>query len=1005
MRKKLYYSFYRDKFIYLFLALVFCSSIAFGQQIVTGKVFDGKGETLPGVSIKLKNTSTGSVTDVNGNFSIQVPDLTGTLVFVYIGYKPVEMPISSRTAINVTLEAESTALNEVVVVGFGTQKKVNLTGSVSTINSEQLTMRPVGQTSAALQGMAAGVTVVQNSGRPGNDDGTIRIRGIGTLSSSNPLVLIDGIEGSMNSIDPNLIESISVLKDAASSAIYGSRAGNGVILVTTKRAKSNQLGVNYNTYLGKQDPTNLPDMVNAIDHLEMTNQAYVSAGLPPLYSATLINNYKTQGAANPDQFPDTDWQKLVLQGSGFMQSHFLSLNGGGEKIRFLTSFGYLDQKGILENTDFKRLTLRNNADIRFSDKLNMKIDLQLLTSTTRQPGPGTSSIFHWMNRIPANQPGLFTNGNYGEGWNGVNPIAQTQIGGVRKSNNPYALLNASLSYSPLSWLTAEVTAAPKLAGSFDNFFVTAMTTYNANGTVAFKSPAIADLTQNSSKSLYNNFRGTLTAAKAIGFHNVKLLAGASREDFQNDGFGAYRENFILPQYPILNTGSSSTQQNNGTASEWALQSFFGRLNYDFKSRYLLEVNGRYDGSSRFAEGNKYGFFPSVSAGWRVSEEKFMSGIKNVINEMKFRGSWGQLGNQDIGTYPFTTTVTSGSYTMNKQIVNIAALNTMANENITWETTEMTNVGVDMTLFDNLTLSAEYFTRKTKDILLQLTIPMSIGLAPPYQNAGTVENKGWELSMGYRNKIRDFNYNVNLNLSDVKNKILDLKGIKSIDPSLPQVNQEGYAINSFYGLEALGFFQTDAEAKAAPTQFGTVKAGDIRFKDQNGDGKINDNDYLPIGSPIPRYTYSANINTSWKGLSLGLFLQGVGKANGLLYQQGIMPFWNGGTVQEQHKNSWTPTNTNAAFPRLAWSDSNNQQISTFWVKDASYLRLKNIQLGYQLPASVVSKVKLKGARLYVNGANLFTMDNFWDGYDVEAPIGRGSEYPQVKVYSFGLDANF
>jgi hypothetical protein len=362
-------------------------------------------------------------------------------------------------------------------------------------------------------------------------------------------------------------------------------------------------------------------------------------------------------------------------------------------------------------------------------------------------------------------------------------------------------LNASLNYSPFSWLTAEVTAAPKLAGSFDNNFVTAMTTYNANGAVAFKSPAIADLTQNSSKSLYNNFRGTVTATKGIGSHNLKLLAGASREDFQNDAFGAYRENFILPQYPILNTGSSSTQQNNGTASEWALQSFFGRFNYDYKSKYLLEVNGRYDGSSRFAEGNKYGFFPSVSAGWRISEENFMSGIKDVVNEMKFRGSWGQLGNQDIGTYPFTTTVTSGSYTMNKQIVNIAALNTMANEDITWETTEMTNVGVDMTLFNNLTLSAEYFTRKTKDILLQLTIPMSIGLAPPYQNAGIVENKGWELSMGYGNKIRDFKYNVNLNLSDVKNKILDLKGIKSIDPSLPQVNQEGYAINSFYGLEA------------------------------------------------------------------------------------------------------------------------------------------------------------------------------------------------------------
>ncbi|HEY0769001.1 MAG TPA: SusC/RagA family TonB-linked outer membrane protein, partial [Sphingobacteriaceae bacterium] len=443
--------------------------------------------------------------------------------------------------------------------------------------------------------------------------------------------------------------------------------------------------------------------------------------------------------------------------------------------------------------------------------------------------------------------------------------------------------------------------------------------------------------------------------------------------------------------------------NSGTASEWALQSFFGRINYDFKQKYLLEVNGRYDGSSRFFTGNKYGFFPSVSAGWRISEESFMAPFKNVISNLKLRGSWGRLGNQDIGTYPFTTTVSSGSYTMNKQVVNIAALNTLANEDIIWESTEMTNIGVDVTLFSNLNITGEYFTKRTSDILLELSIPTIVGLAPPYQNAGIVDNKGWELGLDYRGAAKDFKYNVNFNISDVQNKIIDLKGSKSIDGY--EVNQEGYAIDSFYGLEALGFFQSDAEASAWAQQFGTVKAGDVKFKDQNGDGKINDNDYLPIGSPIPRFTYSSNLNASYKGLSLGVFLQGVGKANGLLYQQGIMPFWNGGTVQEQHKNYWTPTNTGAAFPRLVWGDTNNQQVSTFWVKDASYLRIKNIQLGYQLPASIVNKARVKAARVYVNGANLFTFDNFWDGYDVEAPLGRGSEYPQVKVYSFGLDVNF
>ncbi|HEY0669958.1 MAG TPA: TonB-dependent receptor [Sphingobacteriaceae bacterium] len=998
-----YYSFYRDKGLCLFLAALLCSTIAFGQQVVTGRVADQKGTPLPGLSVKLKNTTTGTLTDANGNFSIPVPDLKGILSFAYIGYTTQEVNVNGRSRIDVTLAEEVTSLNEVVVVGYGTQKKVNLTGSVSSVSAEQLTMRPVGQTSAALQGMAPGVTVTQSSGRPGADAGAIRIRGIGTIGSAVPLVLIDGIEGSINSIDPNLIESVSVLKDAASSAIYGSRAANGVILVTTKRAKSNQMGISYNAYMGTQNPTNLPDMVNAVDHMEITNAAYRNAGLPQLYSDDLIQRYRTEGPSNPDQYPDTDWQNEVLKGSGFMQSHFLSINGGGDKIRFLTSLGYLDQKGILMNTDYKRLTLRNNADITFSDKLSMRLDLQLLTSTTRQPGPGTSSIFHWMNRIPANQPGLFTNGNYGEGWNGVNPISQTEVGGLRKSNDPYASLNASINYRPFKWLSAEFTAAPKLAGSFDNFFTKAITTYNPDGSVHNISPALSDLSESSSKSLYHNFRASVTAEKGFGNHNLKALAGASREDYRNDILTAYREGFILPDYPILNTGSASTQQNSGTASEWALQSFFGRINYDFKQKYLLEVNGRYDGSSRFFTGNKYGFFPSVSAGWRISEESFMAPFKNVISNLKLRGSWGRLGNQDIGTYPFTTTVSSGSYTMNKQVVNIAALNTLANEDITWESTEMTNIGVDVTLFSNLNITGEYFTKRTSDILLELSIPTIVGLAPPYQNAGIVDNKGWELGLDYRGAAKDFKYNVNFNISDVQNKIIDLKGSKSIDGY--EVNQEGYAIDSFYGLEALGFFQSDAEASAWAQQFGTVKAGDVKFKDQNGDGKINDNDYLPIGSPIPRFTYSSNLNASYKGLSLGVFLQGVGKANGLLYQQGIMPFWNGGTVQEQHKNYWTPTNTGAAFPRLVWGDTNNQQVSTFWVKDASYLRIKNIQLGYQLPTGIVNKARVKAARVYVNGANLFTFDNFWDGYDVEAPLGRGSEYPQVKVYSFGLDVNF
>ena len=971
---------------------------------VSGTVTGDDNAPLTGVTVRVKGGKQMVLTDVNGRYSITAPE-NGVLVYSYISFENREITVDGRAQIDVLLHTDTKALTDVVVVGYGTQKKVNLTGAVSAIGAKELTLRPVGQTSAALQGVAPGVTVVQSSGRPGGDQGTIRIRGVGSLSDVNPLVLIDNVEGSLNDIDPHLIDNISVLKDAASSAIYGSRAANGVILVTTKRAKSNQLAINYNMYVGKQDPTNLPKMVDAIDHMLLTNEAYVNVGRAPLYSDDLIQKYRTEGATNRDLYPNTDWQKEVLTGSGFMQSHFISVTGGSDRIKIATSVGYFDQKGIIENSGFSRLTLRNNADFKFSDKLSMRFDVQLVRSITKEPGRGSDVVFHWMNRIPANQAGIYSNGNYGEGWNGDNPIAFTRNGGLDKTTAPNALVNASLIYKPLKWLTAEFTASPRYTSSNENQFIRAVQTYKADGSLAYLSPAKSSLLINDSKNVFNNYRATLTFNHSVNDHNFKLLLGGSREDYRNDSFSAYREGFVLPDYPVLNTGSAVNQLTTGSAADWSLQSAFGRFNYDYKSRYLFEVNGRYDGSSRFFTNHKYGFFPSVSAGWRLSEEDFFKPIKPVLKEFKIRGSWGRLGNQNIGDsyYPFTTAISSGSYTIGKQVVNIAALNTLANENISWETTEMSNIGADFTLFDHLDVTADYYVRKTHDILLQLNVPLTGGLGAPFQNAGTVQNKGWELGLTYHGG-KAFRYDVSFNISDVKNKIIDLHGIKNLYNSSLNVNQEGYAIGSIYGLEALGFFQSDAEAASWAKQYGVTKAGDIKYKDQNGDGIINDADYGPIGSTIPRYTYSSTINLSYKGIGLNVFLQGVGKANGLLYQQGIMPFFNGGTVQEQHKDHWTPTNTNAAFPRFAFSEVNNEKVSSFWMKDASYLRFKNIQLSYRLPDKWLSKLTVKGARVYVNGQNLLSIDNFWEGYDVEAPVGRGSVYPQVKTYTIGLDIN-
>ncbi|MCX2585600.1 TonB-dependent receptor [Pedobacter sp. MR22-3] len=972
----------------------------------TGVITDENGSPIPGAGIKIKGSSSGgTVSDQNGRYKINA-NAGDILIFSYVGYTPQEIPVGTDNQINVKLLPLNENLNEVVVVGYGVQKKVNLTGAVSQVSGKDLAARPAGQTSAALQGMAPGVTVTQSSGRPGGDAGTIRIRGIGTVSDPNPLVMIDGIEGSMNNIDPNLIESISILKDAASASIYGSRAANGVILVTTKRAAADQVSISYNNYIGWQEPTNMPDLVDALDHMLLTNEAYANTGRTALYSDALIQKYREQNGASSDLYPNTDWQKETLTGSGLQQSHFLTIQGGTQKVKLLGSFGLLDQKGIIENSGFKRYTIRSNADIAFSDKLKARIDLQYVNAITTDPSATSDAIFQWMNSIPANQIGVNQSGQWGVGWNGFNPISAGKEGGANRTNAPFGSINAALNYKPVEWLEMEAVYSPKYALSSSKNFRKAIQSYLPNGATSYLTPALSSLTQYNSQSFFNNMRATVTASKTFGDHNLKLLAGASREDYFNQWTNAYRDTYILPDYPVLNAGSAQNQQATGSEEEWALQSLFSRFNYVYKDKYLLEINARYDGSSRFSAGHKYGFFPSASAGWRISEENFMAGLKNVISEAKLRVSWGKLGNQNIGTYPSITTILLESYTLGKQIVNTAALNTLANKLISWESTEEKNIGLDLTLFKNLNITADYYRRRTSDILLPLDIPLIVGFEKPYQNAGVVDNIGWELGLAYRGKLNEFNYNVSFNISDVKNTVIDMRGINQTGLT---VNREGYPIASLFGYQADGLFASDAEVAAHAKQFGSVKAGDIRYVDQNGDNIINESDKIVMGSTIPRYTFATNLGGSYKGFDFSVVIQGVGKANGYLAGPGILPFnvggAIGGTIREDNKDRWTPGNRNAAYPRLAFGETNNEQVSTYFLKDASYVRIKNVQVGYTFPVSIAQKVALKRIRVFANGSNLGSFDRFWQGYDVEAPVGAGNIYPQVKVYSFGLEASF
>ncbi len=1001
--------------------LVCCASNVMAQRKVSGIVKDNTSTAVAGASVLLKGTNTATFTDESGKFEITVSE--GSILEVkFVGYIPQEVVVGNQTSLSIVLVEDLKSLSEVVVVGYGTQKKVNLTGSVSAIGSEQLERRPIISTANALQGVAPGVTVTSQTGSPGGDGGQIRIRGINSFggSDSNPLVLIDGVPGVLNQIDINLIESISVLKDAASAAIYGSRAANGVILVTTKRASGSKMSVNYRDYIGWQSATNIPKVTDGLTYMRVFNEANMNDNGYNLYSDQDIEDFRQKYAANPKNF---DWQDGILQGSGFMQNHFVSLSANSDKIRIMPSFSYSSQDGIIKNTGFERFIFRNNMDIKVSDKLSLKMDMSF-TKGNRLQIANEGTIWNYLGRMPTNIP-IRRNGLWSEGWVNINPVAYIEEGGNRRVNTMELQGNFSATYKPLEWLNLTAIVAPRYRTTNSHNFIKSIMTYNDDGSESGAANAFTELTQTGYRYDFGNYQFLASAYKTYGKHNFSLLGGASRETYDEKYLMGYRRDFTYDTYEVLAAGADNeTRDNNGTHDQWLLVSTFGRLNYDFDNKYLFEANMRYDGTSRFIQANRWAAFPSFSAGWRISQESFMQDQRHIFNELKLRASWGKLGNQNIGSsyYPFAETLAIGSISMGEKISQLVTLNTMSNPDLKWEETTMTGIGIDATIFKNFSITADWYTKMTDGILLRLYTSQLTGLNAPYQNAAKVSNKGWELGVNYDNQWGDFKLGVGLNLSDVKNKIVDMKGQTS-GTLLRQ--QEGYPVNSIFGLISDGFYQNQAEIDAGPTQFGTLKPGDIRYKDIAGafdadgnpipDGQITDADRVIIGSTLPRYTYGANFDFGWKGLSLNLFLQGVGKADGYLNSHYVIPAVNSSAVKTWQLDYWTENNRDAEFPRLSTTSANNTQNSDFWMRSASYLRLKNIQLGYTLPKAVTNKLKINSALLYVNGQNILTLTKFWQGYDPEigydagasdgVSLGGGNYYPQVKVYSIGLDIKF
>ena len=990
---------------------------------VSGEVTDTGGEPLPGVTVTIKGTTQGTVTDLNGNYSIPNIPEGATLVFSYIGMKTQEIVVTNQTLINVEMEVDAIGIEEVVAVGYGTQKKANLTGAVSTVSLPQMEKRTVAQTSLALQGLVPGLTVTQRSGKPGGDNGIISVRGKTTIGNNDVLVLIDGVESNINSIDPKSIESISVLKDAASAAIYGNRAANGVILITTKRAEDGKAYVSYNSYVAKGVATNVPKYVGAVDFMKYISIAKRAVGMTPEYSEEYINEYEAGVARNDPNYPDVDWFDATTTNNGLITNNFITISQGTKAIKSLTQAGYMSQNGITENTNFKRYTLRSNTDYNISPKFAVRSDLALVYTKAKEPSK-LSTGYNWVGRIPANQAAYLPDGRYGPGWQGINPVAYYKDGGIITNTAPSAIANFVATFKPIEDLEIQGQYALNYWEAHNTNWDKRVQLYLNDGTPDPQTQSKSTLTETTNRSLRNMLIGRATYKKSFNDeHNVKAMVGYQQETFWNKWHSGYREVFPFPDYPVLNAGGQENQKSNGSSSDYSLQAIFGRLNYDFKGKYLFEANLRYDGSSRFAKGYRWGLFPSVSGGWRISEEPFWSNLKDVVTNLKLRASWGQLGNQNTlnGYYPAQSTVNLGTnYIFDKNITSGAAITAMANDVISWETTTMTNIALEFNILQKLDFTVEYYYRETDDILLNLNIPLIIGLTAPAQNAGKLENKGWEIAATYNDKFGDFNFSAMFNISDVRNKIIDLKGINETGLT---VNREGYPMLSLYGYEADGYivpedYDTDGNYQGA-TQIGNFGPGDIKYKDQltldtdgdgvpdTADGVINTSDRVIIGSTIPRYTFGLNLFGEYKGFDINLLFQGVGKADGYVWGHSIGSFYEGGSMPEIGKDYWTPENRDAKFPRLAFNNSNNQQNSSFWVKDAAYLRLKNAQLGYTIPKNIIPKIGISNLRIYVSTDNIFTITKFWKYFDVESPVlsGYGNFYPIMRTTTIGIDLKF
>lgn len=1005
----------------------------------SGVVVDSAGEPVIGAGVVIEGSTNGTITDVDGRWELVVPSTTTKIVISSLGYKEQVVAAGSASARTVTLHEDSQMLQETVVVGYGVQKKVNLTGAVAMVNSEEMNARPISSVASGLQGLLPGVTVVNSSSQPGQANTTIRVRGVGTIGNSNPLILIDGIEGDISSINPEDIESVSVLKDAASSAIYGARAANGVLLVTTKKlaaGKDAVTKINFSAYAGIQTPTRLPEMCDAIEFMTLDNEARKNVDTA---DAWLPEDFdKVRNNTDPNYFGNTDWIGQVLKKVAPQQNYSLSLNGTLGNSGYMLSYRYFDQSGLTvgNSTGETRHNLRFKINTKLIDRVTLSSNLGYTTTKVISPvsslTSGGGAIYTAM-RIAPNVPVRYTDGTWAYGGGNTNPVAILRDGGRAKTDADELSIMEVVKVDILKGWDVSATYNVTSYNGLKDILKKTITFNNPQdgSTYSYQSP-------NSIKNIdYRHNQQTFILQTNFdlnfGKHNVSGVVGMSQEWYTSRSFEASRTKLITEQDPTLNLGDPQTMSNASSYSSWAIRSGFGRISYNWNERYLLEGNLRYDLSSRFHKSNRSGLFPSVSAGWRISEENFMAATRTYLDNLKIRASWGMLGNQYVGSsnYPYLSVLqayTSGVSMIGANATTGYVQSTLSNPNLSWEKIKMLDLGFDLAMFSNrLTFSFDWYNKDTDGILLKLNYPAQLGAKPSEQNAGKVNNKGWEMDLNWRSQAGEFMYGIGFNLSDVKNKIVDLGG-NAPDLSGNQIRMVGYPIDAFYGYIADGLM-TPEDFKINNPETHTYnlpnipvilgnryQPGDIKYKDLSGpdgvpDGRITpEYDRTVLGSSIPRYTYSVRGNLGWRGIDFSFVLQGVGKCSGFLEGSARHALQDMAAypqkVHLERYNVVTNPNPKASYPRLTYNTGFNQNtFSTFWLEDASYLRVKNVQLGYTFPEKWMKKARIDNFRVYASADNLFTFSKFFYAYDPETPVSKGGYYPLVKTIVIGVNLTF